>query len=77
MIGLHLTRDQRASVAAINHCGADVQYDVPLPTQILSSTAPSSTSFSAYVVQDKPKLIPMFDKQITKETQFCGHRIPS
>eukprot|EP00796_Vickermania_ingenoplastis_P003975 gene3975-2834_t len=28
-------------------------------------------------IKDKPKLVPRFEKQITKETQFCGHRIPS
>lgn len=28
-------------------------------------------------MKDKVKLVPKFEKQITKETQFCGHRIPS
>lgn len=27
--------------------------------------------------KDKVKLVPLFEKQITKETQFCGPRIPS
>lgn len=28
-------------------------------------------------LKDKAKSVPLFEKQITKETQFCGHRIPS